>query len=127
MKHWMPKKTVSAVVLCLALLSPALGNAASDIFVYGCTSDGKPSRIKVTASIKDKGAIEAAFRRILRDKPSEWLLAQKRARNSPEWKSTLTDLERLSGGRLMKQGAGKVAGSISIGQTGASKRHYCGD
>ncbi|WP_457586154.1 hypothetical protein [Ensifer canadensis] len=119
------KALLIASLFALVLVSPV--SAANGIFVYGCTSDNKPARMRVIAAVKDKPAIEAAFRRIIRHQTSEWFLAQKKAPNGVDWQNAVTALEQSSGGKLPKQLPARVARSIEIGKRSASQKLYCGN
>jgi hypothetical protein len=119
------KAILSAVLFAVLLVVPA--NAANGIFVYGCTSDKKPARIRVVAPIENKPLIEATFRRIIRGRTSEWFLAQKKAPSGADWQNTMAVLEQSSGGQLPKQLPALVARSIEIGKRSASQKLYCGN
>lgn len=118
------KGLLGAILFVVFAGSPS--TAASGIFVYGCTSNKKPARIRVNTPIKNKPAVEAAFRQTIRGRTSEWFLAQKKAPNGADWQNTVTALERSSGGKLPKQLPALVARSIEIGKRSASQKLYCG-
>lgn len=110
----------------LALSMPQASGARNGIYIYGCTSDGKPVRARVQAPIKNKAAIDSAFRQAVRGRPAEWFEAQKKALNGDEWQRTVADVERLSEGKLPKQNPAVVARTIQVGQRDVSRKRYCG-
>ncbi len=118
--------TAAALTLSMPQASGAIGTGFNGIYVYGCTSDGKPVRVRVRAPIKDKAAIDSAFRQAVRGRSSEWFDAQKRALNGEEWQRAVADVERLSGGKLPKQNAAVVARTIRVGKSDVSRKRYCG-
>jgi hypothetical protein len=75
------KPTLTATLLIAGVLSFCSENAIAaknGIFVYGCTSDGKPARMRVVAPLKYKGAVEAGFRNMIRQKRQIGFLRRRR-------------------------------------------------
>ncbi|MBD9635459.1 hypothetical protein IB277_03965 [Ensifer sp. ENS07] len=123
------KTTLTATVLiagALSLYSADAIAAKNGIFVYGCTSDGKPARMRVIAPLKDKGAVEAGFRNMIRQKTSAWFLAQKKTVDLTEIEKALEVMVQSSGGKLPPQNPSAVARSVEIGKRAASLKLYCG-
>lgn len=123
------KNTLTATLLIAGALSLCSANAIAaknGIFVYGCTSDGKPARMRVVAPLKDKGAVEAGFRNMIRQKTSDWFLAQKKTIVLTEFEQALEVMMQSSGGKLPTQNPSAVVRSVEIGKRAASLKLYCG-
>jgi hypothetical protein len=122
------KAILTATLLSVAALSVSVSSASTaDIktLIYGCTSDGKPARIRVWVPLKDRKTVQAAFRQVIGGRTSEWFLLQKRTPFGKDWQNALAELDHLSRGKLPKQNPIAVANSVTISTRDSSKRRYC--
>jgi len=114
------------LVLVALLCGTVEATAATKFLVYGCTSDRMAARIQVFAALKDKPAIERAFRSVVRSKTSKAFLALKQPQNDRDGLKALSDLRRLSGGKLPPQDPATLASSIAVNKRANAIRQYCG-